>query len=650
MLRFAAAIACAAPLFAAAGHASAEVAPLHLTTAEMLAVEGHGFAPPPYALDPATLSGAWREVALPHALPPQLTPAPVADALGPLTVVTWYRASLPALPALPPSAQRRHLYIPRWKTDGQIAVYGDHKLLYQSHANLQWNGSNHPLWIPLDATAGAAAPKTITLRIERLRGTGGGISTLWLGDEAALGWRYRVRDLLQTQLPLMSSAAFLAVGVFALLVWLRRQGGALYLLFFIMSLASYVRNLHYYAGQQRLPVSDDWFGWLTVNALFWLVATAHFFLLCLHRHARPWLNRMVIGITVAAGIITLPAFAEMVCALWPAAPLPNATVLAPLIYIFLLAMGVTAFVCGFRSARRARSNDGLLLAGWGLLSMLLGVYDWLLQNNLVDIEGSFLGSYASVGIFFIFMAIMLHRYTGALAGIRQANASLEERLWAREQELMQSHARLREIEQRELLSAERQRLTQDMHDGLGSSLVSALHVVESGRLNDVQLGEVLKSCIDDLKLAIDSMEPVDTDLLLLLATLRFRLGPRLESAGIVLRWQVSDVPGLDWLDQRSSLHILRILQEAFTNILKHTHASEIQVSTGAAAGWVTVTIADNGPGFAVAAAAIRGGKGLANQRRRAEALGGTVVLESSAGGTRLTLRLPEQRPPAGPSG
>ncbi|MCZ8257867.1 MAG: ATP-binding protein, partial [Polaromonas sp.] len=180
----------------------------------------------------------------------------------------------------------------------------------------------------------------------------------------------------------------------------------------------------------------------------------------------------------------------------------------------------------------------------------------------------------------------------------------------------------------------------------GSSLVSALRVVERGRLEDIQVAEVLKSCIDDLKLAIDSMEPVEADLLLLLATLRFRLGSRLESTGITLRWEISDVPTLDWLDPRNALHILRILQEAFANILKHAQANEIRVTTAASDGWVCVGITDNGKGFAVEAALDnggKGGKGLSNQRRRAQAIGGDVTFESSAAGTRLTLRLPVQR-------
>lgn len=259
-------------------------------------------------------------------------------------------------------------------------------------------------------------------------------------------------------------------------------------------------------------------------------------------------------------------------------------------------------------------------------------------------EGSYLSVYVGTGLFLIFMYILFRRYLGALEEVRQANASLAQRLRAREAELNASHVRLREVEHRQTLSQERQRLMQDMHDGLGSSLVSALRVVEDGQLHEAQVAEVLRSCIDDLKLAIDSMEPVEADLLLLLATLRFRLGSRLRCSSIRLIWNISDVPALPWLDPRNARHILRILQEAFANILKHARASEIVVGTSASQGWVEVSVADNGKDFSVQQALQGGGKGLVNQRRRAEAIGAEVRLASSPQGSVLTLRLPEKAP------
>lgn len=141
------------------------------------------------------------------------------------------------------------------------------------------------------------------------------------------------------------------------------------------------------------------------------------------------------------------------------------------------------------------------------------------------------------------------------------------------------------------------------------------------------------------------MEPVQADLLLLLATLRFRLGPRLENAGLTLRWEIEEVPLLDWIDPRNALHILRILQESFTNIIKHTQATEIRVATGVAQGCVVVTITDNGQGFDVAQGLKNGDKGLNNQMRRTESIGAEIDWESSEAGTRLSLHLPIKRAP-----
>ncbi len=242
-------------------------------------------------------------------------------------------------------------------------------------------------------------------------------------------------------------------------------------------------------------------------------------------------------------------------------------------------------------------------------------------------------AYKSLGVgVVIFFAAMFGQ---ARNSARAAREAIEVRF-----KLAASQKQLHEIEQRQMLSQERQRLMQDMHDGLGSSLTSALRVIEHGSMDEAEVAQMLKGCIDDLKLAIDSMEPVDADLLLLLATLRYRLGPRLENTGIALRWEVENVTKLDWLDPKNALHILRILQEAFTNIIKHTRATEIRVATRMDNDHAVVTVTDNGQGFAVENALKNGGKGLSNQMRRAEAIGAEVKFDSSDAGTCFTLRLP----------
>ncbi|CUS43464.1 Probable two-component sensor histidine kinase [hydrothermal vent metagenome] len=598
---------------------------IHLTEANILIQYTDGYARPPRTVDPRSIAGTWHRVHLPYAPHPKILPGQADDVSTTPTQTTWYHFRLPA-GARPPA--EAYLYIPRWKTDGEIAIYVDGTLHYQSHANLQWNGSNQPLWIAFDDTAGGTPPHDIVVRLRHVRGIGGALSSLWVGSYAEVGPAYMVRNFFQAQLPYIGSAAFLASGIFALFVWFGRRRETLYLLFFTMTVITFVRTMHNYMGQDRLPISDAWFGWLTVNSFMWMIANVHLFLVRIHLHRQPLLTWTVAIIAAFFAIATLPLMAGS----------RDATLVAPLMYPAMFVIGNLVCLNGLYWSWRARSLEGCALATWAVLGALLGGYDWMLQNNFVNIENIFLSVYAQIATTVAFSHIILNRYTAAVSEVERANIVLAERLAAREAELLASHQKHREVERRDLLHQERQRLMQDMHDGLGSSLITALRVVEHGELNEIAIAELLKSCIDDLKLTIDSMEPVETDLLLLLGTLRFRLQPRLEATNISLRWEVTEAPPLAWLDQRHSLHILRIMQEAFTNVIKHADASEIRVATRVMDGDVMISVTDNGRGFDPALASR--GRGLHNQAHRAAAIGGRVDVRSGHTGVKFTLFLP----------
>lgn len=608
-------------------------AALHLTQADWQVQTDAGFSSPPLTLDGQTLLDRWQPVTLPHALPIALlgqARAAASAGVAPVTRTSWFRLTVPQAPV---SSTPLALYAARVRTDGTLAVYADGHLIHtaQQQGPL-WNSPHTPLWVLLEKSADGRPPREITLRIEHTAATQVALSSLWLGPVDAISWRYHGRQWLQQELPGMFSSAFLAVGIFALLVWLRRRHEPGYLLFFVLAVMSFIRGLHFYVN---FPIANDWFAWFTVNSLFWLVTVVHFSIGLLHRRQQLWLTRALITASVLMALLTLPV--------WPA--LPNTPRTTPMLYVMAALMGTSVSVAGIINAW-GRSRSAMVVAIGTVLATLFSATDWLVQNNFISPENWYLGPHTNAITFSVFGYVMYRRYTGAIAEVEQVNASLAERLRAREAELEASHRSLREIAQRQMLSDERQRMMQDMHDGLGSTLISAIRSVEVGGMSDERVTQTLKDCMDDLKLAIDSMEPVEADLLLLLATLRFRLEPRLEGTGVTLLWEVQELPTLHWLDPRNALHILRILQEAFANVLKHAQASEIRVTTAAGDGWVNVSIADNGKGFAVEQALGSGGKGLANQRRRAHAIGGDVEFESSPAGTRLTLRLPEKRPAA----
>ncbi|NJN46539.1 MAG: hypothetical protein HC808_08730 [Candidatus Competibacteraceae bacterium] len=112
----------------------------------------------------------------------------------------------------------------------------------------------------------------------------------------------------------------------------------------------------------------------------------------------------------------------------------------------------------------------------------------------------------------------------------------------------------------------------DMHDGMGGHLVSALALVQSGQTEPTLVSEALQRALDDLRLMIDSLEPVDDDLPTVLGMLRSRLQPQLQCRQLQVNWQVQDVPAIPEFGPQKVLQVMRILQEAITNVIKHARA------------------------------------------------------------------------------
>ncbi|MEO7104763.1 MAG: ATP-binding protein [Rhodoferax sp.] len=608
----------------------------HWLAADYADVVPGEYDPPPRVPALVTTRSSWESVDLPHARPYTVL---MWGSLSPKADVVWYRLTVP------PSAQQGsqsdggdlHLYLPRWQTIGTLAVYDGENLIYRTGDSLVWNSFNTPLWLSLRAPA--STPRYVFIRMASQRGSGSALSTAWVGPSNALQWRYRLRTWLQIDAVALSSWAFFLIGLFALAVWCVRRDAALYGVFFVTSVAYLLRSMHFTVGELPPVLSDDWFGWLTVNSLHWGAMGVFFFMLCVNRRNTRWLGWAMLGFSTALSILTLPILT------------PAAVRIAVLPWVYD-ATAVVAFVLAFagvRDAWRSRSREGMALALVFTLTIFFGLYDLTLAQHLTNMEGVYLTPYNAIGILTIFMIIVYRRYVGAIAHVEQSNALLESRLAIREGELALSYARLRESEHLQTLNDERQRMTQDMHDGIGSSLISALRMVERGKLDVGQMAMVLQECIDDLKLSIDSLEIVDPDLLALMATLRFRLGPRLMAAGIEVQWRMVDLPPVHWLDAQNALHILRIVQEVLANIIKHTPATQIAFESEFDDEGVTVRITNNGgvpfapPDADTAPDKGPPGRGLSNVRSRCIAIGARCTWTKTSDGSSFALWLPQRR-------
>jgi signal transduction histidine kinase len=86
------------------------------------------------------------------------------------------------------------------------------------------------------------------------------------------------------------------------------------------------------------------------------------------------------------------------------------------------------------------------------------------------------------------------------------------------------------------------------------------------------------------------------------------------------------------LNDAYATHLYRIAQEALTNVVRHSLASEVTIGLEALGGELQLRIDDNGRGFTHQPPDGAGGLGLKMMRYRAQMLGGDLVLETSANG------------------
>jgi len=236
--------------------------------------------------------------------------------------------------------------------------------------------------------------------------------------------------------------------------------------------------------------------------------------------------------------------------------------------------------------------------------------------------------------------LLAARFIRALRHVEFANLELKRKVNEKERELLQQHERLREAERLAARSTERQRIMQDMHDGLGSQLLTSLAAVERGALDSKGMAQVLRDAIDDMRLAIDTLAPEHEGLLEALGNLRFRLEPRFRAAGIELTFAYRDLPERLDIAAEDALQILRVLQESLTNVIKHAHAQRVAVEAAFKQDPARFVLAveDDGGGFDPGAAVA--GRGLSGMRRRAQRIGALLEVASGSDGTRITLTYP----------
>lgn len=291
---------------------------------------------------------------------------------------------------------------------------------------------------------------------------------------------------------------------------------------------------------------------------------------------------------------------------------------------------------------RRRQTEALAhwMAAAALLNVVLGLADSL--RVLQSIAGTLAPYLLHWGILYLLVLLLITQVRGILRALHvaeNAQEQLQAALAERSLELQQQFALRQQAEQARTLAEERQRIMRDMHDGVGGQLVALIGQLEHNALDPADCKRQLRLSLDDLRLMIDSLDDACGDLGVALGMLRQRLQSTLKDLPVEVSWRTAQLPDLAPRAPDEVLQVLRIVQEAITNALRHADCQQLQIIASWEDGQICIEVRDDGRGLA---AGQQHGRGLPSMRARAERIGGWIEWVALNPGTCVRLSLPQR--------
>jgi signal transduction histidine kinase len=233
---------------------------------------------------------------------------------------------------------------------------------------------------------------------------------------------------------------------------------------------------------------------------------------------------------------------------------------------------------------------------------------------------------------------------------------VEEKLRRSQSELKslveQRTAALRQLSSRllNLQDTERRRIARELHDSLGQYLVALKLNVEILRRSPAQmelwsqLEELMERCIAEVRTLSYLLHPPTMDAVGIASAARWYVEGFGLRSGLKLTLDAPKDPVR--LPDAIELALFRVLQEALTNVHRHSGASTADILIRRSSGQVILEVNDNGHGMSqemldrFREAGIGTGVGLMSMHERARELGGTIQVESGSTGTSVRIAIP----------
>jgi signal transduction histidine kinase len=192
----------------------------------------------------------------------------------------------------------------------------------------------------------------------------------------------------------------------------------------------------------------------------------------------------------------------------------------------------------------------------------------------------------------VFLVNLLRRLKRAAALVENLQQELAIRADANRQQLALAYDRQQQLELLSIAETDRIRIYRDLHDDVGSKLLSIVHGSRASRE-----GRLAAEALESLRNAVARANNPDIPFRRFLDALHDEMRLRLQGIGVHLGWKQPE-QNLEWvLNSHQHYQLTRIFRELVSNVLRHASASEVEFSVAQLGEQWQFSLADNGCGF-----------------------------------------------------
>ncbi|MBW8824018.1 MAG: ATP-binding protein [Xanthomonadales bacterium] len=479
----------------------------------------------------------------------------------------------------------------------------------------------------------------LLVRVSGLSEYAPGFGAVSMGDPATLQAGFNDAVFIRRDMQVLDFAIGIVMASLFGLFWLLRRQDTTYGWYALSGLFGGLYGSNYIANSTwPFPTTNMWQSFIA--ACFVAMVVAHSIFLLRYCNRRwPRIERTALSCAVLA-LVLVPIIPDWM------GPQRNTYLLPAIVFVYAVNLAFIVY------ALRNRRSDYLVLAACVSVPLAMSVHDlavylcWMKASTFL---GALLSPLTILGMGFV----LAYRFANTMKRVEGFNAELTHEVHAATSQLAQTMSQQHALELAHSRAGERLQLVRDLHDGFGGTLVGTIAELKQAPddMPKARVIGILSEMREDLRLVIDSTAREHADLAELVIPLRHRASRLLEAADIEDHWTLEGLEGVD-LGTARNLDLLRLLQEALTNVFKHSRARHVEVTLECTADSLRMQVRDDGIGIAVAVLNNRtagqaepqktreGGTGMTSMRTRAQRLGAVFDIVRSEHGTAINLLMP----------